>query len=718
MNQPTSASPVAVVVGGFDEMAQALRASGRFVEVVSVSSTSSLRDSMEHIGELAQRANLAFVFSDNLPVDTRQTLDFLIGKLLGGGHRVAVMAVSGEAQRLVGQMPSLGMIKAPFSVNKLLGALSGMAGMGLLEPVDGGHAEMAPGTGVVPPIGGGPELDAFSPPAPAAAPAASGAWADPDAFSPPAPVATGTSSWADTGTFSPPAAPAEQPSQPAADVFAPPASGGFAPPIESGFAPPASGGFAPPASGGFAPPVESGFAPPASGGFDTQGGFPEPEPTGAFAPPAPPQDFVPPVAGQFAPPVGSYPSEPERPASAHPGWGGPADLMTPPARDDGGWDTPATSDFDDAGGWSPTQPGQPAWGEYPNHDAAPGVNAAAPGQGFASPWGEAQPVARDGYGDGSFGDPYGQPYGGGMPSSPLERGGMAPAGAPSQRRGMVIAVTSPKGGTGKSSLSLNLGSYLGLALRASGRTVCVVDANFQQADTGKYLGNYEPNIVDLSREAGVLDPQTIGRYLFQRRDYGITALLGPATPLEGIPQQINGRLYRRIIGSLREMFDYIIVDTPVAELYHDIFDNFVLKEADFMIVAVAPNVTTLLNADMYLRTIHADSHAGGRDFPVEKIGILLNRAEEGVDCSEDEVRHELGLWRFLGSVPESRDWKRANNNYELVAPKNYADLNQSFCKILYEVTGDPVLAEVMSDPSFGGGPKAKRSLLDRVLGRG
>jgi MinD-like ATPase involved in chromosome partitioning or flagellar assembly len=726
MSTPHNATPsAAVVVGGFPELAQSLNASGRFLEVVAVPSTSALRDSMGSIGELASRSSLAFLFADNMPVDTRQTLEFLISGLIGRGQRVAVLSVNGEAQRLVGQLPSVGLVPAPFTVNRILGALSGMNGMGLLEPVDGGHAELQPGSGIVPPLGSPVADDPFAPPTPVVPGPAEG-WADQEAFAPPAQAyPTPPVSPQSFGTPPSPANFASPEPQGQPEVFTPPAAAGFAPPAtDQGFTPPAAAGFSPPATDlaapqGFTPPAEQGFAPPAPQGFapPADQGFSAPafaaaEPSGSFAPP---------------PPVNS---------------GGVEDLMTPPEVG-GGWSSPATqSDFGAAGGWAPpAQDAQPGWAPPPESwssgqdQVAPGqgqqgydtgyqaggyVDPSYPQQGFAQPdtQGFAQPSQPAGFvspwGDASEGgygvDPYAPPV------SPLDRGGPAVAQSP-RRRGMVIAVTSPKGGTGKSSLSLNLGSYLGLTLRSTGRTVCVVDANFQQADTGKYLGNYEPNIVDLSREGGALDPQTIGRYLFQSREYGITALLGPATPLEGIPQQINGKLYRRIITTLREMFDYIIVDTPVAELYHDIFDNFVLKEADFMVVAVAPNVTTLLNADMYLRTIHADSHAGGRDFPAEKIGILLNRAEEGVDCSEDEVRVELGLWRFLGSVPESRDWKRANNNYELVAHKNYTDLNHSFCKILLEVTQDPALAEVIADPSFGSSSKSKRSLLDRVLGR-
>ena len=262
------------------------------------------------------------------------------------------------------------------------------------------------------------------------------------------------------------------------------------------------------------------------------------------------------------------------------------------------------------------------------------------------------------------------------------------------RRGYVVVVTAPKGGTGKSSLSLNLTAYLGLRLRAQGKTVCIIDTNFQQADTGKYLNVYQPNITDIYKDQSTLTRERILTKMVHKSELGFSALLGPARSREANPQWINARLYNQILPLLKEHFDYIIVDTPVAELFHDIHRDFALPNADFILVPITPNLATLMNADRWLYEICQPTHvAGGSGVDRNKIGIVLNRHKDTVGLSFEEIQTELSQWRIVGMVPDTDEWQRANNENAIVATRNYRELNDAFSQILYAATGEPALVE-------------------------
>jgi len=269
-----------------------------------------------------------------------------------------------------------------------------------------------------------------------------------------------------------------------------------------------------------------------------------------------------------------------------------------------------------------------------------------------------------------------------------------------------------KGGTGKSSLTLNLAAFLGMRLRAQGKTVAIVDSNYQQADTGKYLDVFRPNITKLAADPDVMTSARIREALVHKPELNLSALLGPATPDEANPYSIDAKLYLEAVTLLREHYDYILIDTPVAEKFHQLFQTFALPVADYIIVPVAPSFQTLHNADSWIRAaVVAPKRENGAGIDPSKVGVVLNRAEEGVGCTEDDVRRNMAAWDFIGSIPETVEWKAANNNYDIIAKDNYAELSNAFSTVLYAATGEEVLRESMVPL------ETRTSLLDRLLRR-
>lgn len=415
------------------------------------------------------------------------------------------------------------------------------------------------------------------------------------------------------------------------------------------------------------------------------------------------------------------PLEPEVPA----GWSSPAtDSWSAPAPQDGSGGDPAASGPFEAGtgsaapagweapaekadaGWSPTTaPGASGWGT-----GGEGEGERRSLSGIMAP-AEAPPAWQGGSTDG-FAKP--QDWDVPQEEGPAMRPGSYQAQhAPVSRRGWVITVAVPKGGAGKTGMALNLGAGLALRTRELGRTVCVIDSNIQQGDIGKYLHVYSPNILSLAKDPGSINRDRIAQYLVHKPELNCSFLLAPPRPEDANPKILSARLYCQVLEALRQIYDYIIIDTPVAEMYHDLLRDFALAQADFVIVPVAPNYATLHDADAWLHAaVVAPRHINGAGISPERIGIVLNRAEPGIGCDEDDVRAELASWLFLGSIPETSAWKLANNRGELVVTRNYSELNEAFFQILYGATGEEVLLNTGTHMAT-----ARSNPLSKIFGR-
>ena len=290
--------------------------------------------------------------------------------------------------------------------------------------------------------------------------------------------------------------------------------------------------------------------------------------------------------------------------------------------------------------------------------------------------------------------------------APVARPGMSRVAAP--RRAKVIPVAAAKGGTGKSSVSLNIAAFLGLR---TNQQVAIIDLNIQQADVGKYIKQYSAKtVVDLVSNLPSITPENIRDYMAYSKEGNFYAVLGPHNPNYADPGILNSNVYRTILEYLRQTFDYIIIDTPVAEKYHDLVSNFAVREADHVIFVVAPNWTTIHNARLYLKMLTKEPD--GPRLPLDKVGWILNQYRGDVDCDEDQAREAMAEYHYLGHLPYTPEWQRANNNFELIVTQRYDDINAAFARMLSEVTGIDFPVR-----QIGGGGGKKSSLWDRLRGK-
>jgi pilus assembly protein CpaE len=189
---------------------------------------------------------------------------------------------------------------------------------------------------------------------------------------------------------------------------------------------------------------------------------------------------------------------------------------------------------------------------------------------------------------------------------------------------MVIAVFSPKGGAGRTTIATNLAVALH---RETGARVCLMDANLQFGDVGVLL-NLNPksssiaDAVESEPDGEIIDSVMI------EHSTGIRVLLAPPTP-EGA-DLVTPAYLRKIVEHLRIGNDFTVIDLPSGLSDHSLA---VMDAADTILVLTALEITTIKNVRLFLEV------AEQLEYARSKIRLVINRADaaQGIRIADVEA---------------------------------------------------------------------------------
>jgi len=219
-----------------------------------------------------------------------------------------------------------------------------------------------------------------------------------------------------------------------------------------------------------------------------------------------------------------------------------------------------------------------------------------------------------------------------------------PGGA--QQLGRVVTVFSPKGGVGKTTTAVNLA----LALTEGGaRKVCLVDLDLAFGDVAITMQLFPTHSIE--HAVGSEDSLDVGQLdlLLTRHADSMMVLAAPTHP--DARERITPQLVTKVLRTLRESFDFVVVDTAPA------FDEHVLTaldDTDEVVIVATLDVPTLKNVKVALETLDM------LDVAVGHRHLLLNRADDAVGLGPDKVEAILGM-KVGASVETSIDIAAATN---------------------------------------------------------
>ena len=255
------------------------------------------------------------------------------------------------------------------------------------------------------------------------------------------------------------------------------------------------------------------------------------------------------------------------------------------------------------------------------------------------------------------------------------KAGHRPAVGSPTRRGRVVTVFSPKGGTGKTVTSTNLAASFA---KFEGKRTLLLDLDLQFGDAAIMLG-LEPDktIYDLVVAPGELDSEKLAGYT-TRHASGLDILPAPLRPEDA--ELVTEAKLSRLLEVARESYDVIVVDT--SPFFHGPMLA-TLDRTDELLLVCGLDVPTLKNVRLALQTLDLLA------FPTNRIRVVLNRANTKVGMKRSEVEGALEV-KVRFEVPSDRAVPIAVNRGN---PAVLAESGADFSKAVREMAKGLLPAE-------------------------
>lgn len=208
---------------------------------------------------------------------------------------------------------------------------------------------------------------------------------------------------------------------------------------------------------------------------------------------------------------------------------------------------------------------------------------------------------------------------GGIPSV---MGGFAPTA-----KGKIIVVYSPKGGTGCTTIAVNLA----IALNNEDTRAVLVDGNLQFGDVAIFVNEQGKNtVLDIAPRVNDLEAEIVDEILVKHEASGIRILAAPQKPEHA--DKVSADQFTRVLQFLQQMYAYVVVDTStiLTDVVLGTFDV-----SDVVLLITTQEIPAIKNARALLDLLQ------GIGVSKDRIVFAMNRYDKRISISPERVSENL-----------------------------------------------------------------------------
>jgi len=194
-------------------------------------------------------------------------------------------------------------------------------------------------------------------------------------------------------------------------------------------------------------------------------------------------------------------------------------------------------------------------------------------------------------------------------------------------QGKVITVYSPKGGTGCTTIAVNLA----LTLHNEDTRATLVDGNLQFGDVAVFINEQGKNtIVDLATRVDELDPDIVEGVMIEHSPSGVHILAAPSRPENA--ERVSSDQFGQLIDYLRQMYAYVVIDTT------PMLNNITLTaidKSDVIVLVTTQDIPAIKNARLFLDLLQT------LGIERERIVFSMNRFDKRIAITPERVGDNL-----------------------------------------------------------------------------
>jgi len=202
--------------------------------------------------------------------------------------------------------------------------------------------------------------------------------------------------------------------------------------------------------------------------------------------------------------------------------------------------------------------------------------------------------------------------------------------------GKIITIYSPKGGTGTTTLAVNLA----VTLRREEVPVLIVDGNLQFGDVAVFMNEQVRNsVLDLAPRVDEIDSDVVDEVIISHKASGVQILAAPPRP--EYADKVTPEQFRKLLEYLRTLFHYIVVDTSSG------LSDIVLAAmdvSDLIILITTQEIPAIKSARQFLDVAEV------LNIDINRILFVMNRFDRRIGILPEKISKSFKL-KIIAVLP-------------------------------------------------------------------